>query len=167
MAMGNKCLPFLTGMLAAGLSNLFLGLSSLYWKVFHDMNAIALVGYRVVLSLATVTLILWVKRDLLALFHRLKLRQVVLHGCAAVLVATNWGGLYLGFDSRSGAGKRAGIARSPPWPIGAFELRGHSSLQSGAALRDRMRQRQFGVCWGMTCEQAYDGLGRQEQRRAR
>jgi|RhiMetStandDraft_4_1073278.scaffolds.fasta_scaffold05786_2 chloramphenicol-sensitive protein RarD len=91
MATGNKRLPFLTGMLAAGLSNLFLGLSSLYWRVFHDMNAIALVGYRVVLSLATVTLILWVKRDLLALFHRLKLRQVVLHGCAAVLVATNWG----------------------------------------------------------------------------
>lgn len=91
MARVNKRLPFLTGMLAAGLSNLFLGLSSLYWKVFHDMNAIALVGYRVMLSLATVTLILWLKRDLFALFQQLKLRQVMLHGYAAVLVAINWG----------------------------------------------------------------------------
>lgn len=91
MATGNKRLPFLGGMFAAGLSNLFLGLSSLYWRIFHDMNAIALVGYRVVLSLATVTLILWVRRDLFILFRRLKLRQILLHGSAAVLVAVNWG----------------------------------------------------------------------------
>jgi len=79
------------GLLAAIMSNLLLGLSSLYWKALGEVTPISLLGYRVFFSMLCVTLILLARRELKSLLLGLELRDVALHGAAALLVACNWG----------------------------------------------------------------------------
>ncbi|MCU1726825.1 hypothetical protein NTD86_07475 [Pseudomonas sp. 7P_10.2_Bac1] len=79
------------GLLAAIMSNLFLGFSSLYWKALGELSSISLLGYRVFISMLCVTLILLARKELRLLLFGLELRDVALHGTAALLVACNWG----------------------------------------------------------------------------
>ncbi|TDV70121.1 EamA family transporter [Pseudomonas sp. LP_7_YM] len=79
------------GLVAAITSNLLLGLSSLYWKALGELSSIALLGYRVLFSLMCVTLVLAAFRKLKPLLLTIKLKDLLLHGAAALLVACNWG----------------------------------------------------------------------------
>lgn len=79
------------GLLAAIMSNFFLGFSSLYWKALGEIPSISLLGYRVFFSMLCVTLILLARKELKFLLLGLELRDLALHGVAALLVACNWG----------------------------------------------------------------------------
>lgn len=79
------------GLVSAMSANLLLGLSSLYWKALGELSSIALLGYRVFFSLMCVTLVLAAVRELKPLLLTLRLKDLLVHGAAAVLVACNWG----------------------------------------------------------------------------
>lgn len=79
------------GVISAIVANIFLGLSSLFWKQLGALDAIALVGYRVFLSLATVAIILMVLRKFRGFFLHLDVRTIAVHVGAALLVSLNWG----------------------------------------------------------------------------
>jgi len=79
------------GVAAVLTSNFLLGASSLYWKVFAAIPAMALLGLRVLMSLLCVTLVLALRQELSPLLKSLTARDVLLHGAAALLVAVNWG----------------------------------------------------------------------------
>ncbi|MCD7039554.1 hypothetical protein LRQ11_21060 [Pseudomonas sp. MAFF 311095] len=74
----------------SGLAHFLLGASSLYWREFNEISPITLVAYRVILSSATLILII------LFLGHFKKLRNitpksVITHCMASILIAINWG----------------------------------------------------------------------------
>lgn len=79
------------GLLAAIISNVLLGLSSLYWKALDEISPFALLSYRVVFSTVSVTLILLARKELKCLLLEIKWKDISLHGAAAILVACNWG----------------------------------------------------------------------------
>lgn len=89
--MSNVRVGIKAGLLAAIMSNLLLGFSSLYWKALGELSSISLLGYRVFFSMLCVTLILLARKELKFLLLGLELRDVALHGIAALLVACNWG----------------------------------------------------------------------------
>ena len=79
------------GLLAAIISNVLLGLSSLYWKALDEMSPFALLSYRVVFSAVSVTFVLLARKELKCLLLEIKWKDISLHGAAAILVACNWG----------------------------------------------------------------------------
>lgn len=68
------------GLLAAIISNVLLGLSSLYWKALDEMSPFALLSYRVVFSTVSVTFILLARKELKCLLLEIKWKDVSLHG---------------------------------------------------------------------------------------
>ncbi|UVM53625.1 hypothetical protein LOY37_14695 [Pseudomonas sp. B21-012] len=89
-------------------ANIWLGGSALYWKALREVSPSVLVAYRVLLSLAVLMLALVLLGKLGALYRNLTLNSVVVHGVAALLLATNWG-LFIyasiqGFVLESGLG---------------------------------------------------------------
>ncbi len=72
-------------------ANVILGASSLYWKALGAIPATTLLGYRILVSLATIALVLAARRRLLAALTRLSLRLFLVHAAAACLVVVNWG----------------------------------------------------------------------------
>jgi len=74
----------------AVLANAILGASSIYWAVFAGVSPVALVGWRVIFSLALLLVVLAYLGKFTALIRRIGWRDIGLHALAAVLVAVNW-----------------------------------------------------------------------------
>jgi chloramphenicol-sensitive protein RarD len=72
-------------------ANLILGFSSLYWKLLAAIPPATLLGYRILLSLGTLALVMALLGRLRGLRSRLTLNILALHLVAAVLVVINWG----------------------------------------------------------------------------
>jgi chloramphenicol-sensitive protein RarD len=87
----NRHRHYFVGVLSGILANVLLGLSSIFWKYIGSLSAVALLGYRVYLSLLTVFLVVYAGRELRALFAQLNIRLLFLHAVAAMLIAINWG----------------------------------------------------------------------------
>jgi chloramphenicol-sensitive protein RarD len=76
---------------AAGVSaNIILGASSLYWRLLGSIAPATLVGYRILVSLATLFAIMWVSGRLRALPGSITPRVVMIHIAASCLVVLNW-----------------------------------------------------------------------------
>jgi chloramphenicol-sensitive protein RarD len=76
----------------AGVSaNIILGVSSVYWKALGAVSSTTLLGYRILVSLLILTVVLVVRRSFGRLFGVLSARLVLLHMSAAALVVINWG----------------------------------------------------------------------------
>ncbi|QBI05030.1 rarD protein [Pseudoduganella albidiflava] len=78
-------------MIAGVAANLFLGFSSLFWKELASVAPATLLGYRIVLSLATLVAVMALLGRFQGLGTRLTGRVVAIHAAAALLVAGNWG----------------------------------------------------------------------------
>ncbi|MDZ3994610.1 EamA family transporter [Pseudomonas sp. Teo4] len=89
--MSSRSFSTVAGLSAALVSNCLLGLSSLYWKALGVLPALVLLGYRVLISLLCVTLVLALRRELAPVLRGLTRRDLLLHGAAALFVAVNWG----------------------------------------------------------------------------
>lgn len=87
----NEHRHFLVGVLSGILANVLLGLSSVFWKYIGSLSAVALLSYRVYLSLLTVFLVVYAGRELRPFFAQLNIRLLFLHAVAAMLIAINWG----------------------------------------------------------------------------
>ena len=72
-------------------ANVILGASSIYWKALSSFTPLALLCYRILFSLITLSLILSVKKEALTLVKRISLKLVTVHIFAAALVVINWG----------------------------------------------------------------------------
>lgn len=72
-------------------ANLLLGLSSLFWKALAKIPPTTLLGYRILLSLATLVVVMAALGRLRGLRARLSLRILAIHSAAAMLVVVNWG----------------------------------------------------------------------------
>ncbi len=72
-------------------ANVILGASSIYWKALSSFTPLALLCYRILFSLITLSLILSVKKEALTLVKRISLKLVTVHIFAASLVLINWG----------------------------------------------------------------------------
>ncbi len=89
--MAGRAFATAAGLATALASNCLLGLSSLYWKALAALPALSLLGFRVLMSLLCVMVLLAVRRELSPLLRGLTRRDIFLHGAAALLVAANWG----------------------------------------------------------------------------
>lgn len=72
-------------------ANLILGFSSLYWKLLAAIPPTTLLGYRILLSLGTLALVMALLGRFRGLRSRLTLNILAIHLVAAVLVVINWG----------------------------------------------------------------------------
>ena len=77
--------------LAGVIANVILGASSLYWKALGDISPQALLCYRILISLVTITVVLTIKDELRSIINRVTLRLLIVHTLAAVFVVINWG----------------------------------------------------------------------------
>jgi chloramphenicol-sensitive protein RarD len=91
MLPSNRDRDFFIGALSGILANVLLGLSSVFWKYIGSLSAVALLSYRVYLSLLAVFLVVYAGRELRPLFAQLTIRLLFLHAGAAILIAINWG----------------------------------------------------------------------------
>ena len=91
MLPSNRGRHFFIAALSGVLANVLLGLSSVFWKYIGSLSALALLSYRVYLSLVTVFLVVYAGRELRPLFAQLNIRLLFLHAVAAILIAINWG----------------------------------------------------------------------------
>lgn len=76
--------------IVAGAANLLLGASSLYWRELDGIQIFILVAYRVLLSTAILSMLIFA----LKIHHQLKratIKIILLHGVASLLIAVNWG----------------------------------------------------------------------------
>ena len=71
-------------------ANILLGASSLYWRELGELPPQTLVTYRVLISLATVIMVIVASRNLSNL-RLLDLKTLFLHCVASLLLAINWG----------------------------------------------------------------------------
>ena len=78
------------GAMSALIANVFLGVSSVFWRSIGSINIIALVGYRVFLSCLIVLIVVLLRRRLKILVGFLSVRVVMIHCVAAILIAINW-----------------------------------------------------------------------------
>lgn len=88
--MTKSSLPYLLAAFSGSAANIFLGVSSIYWRELNQFTPQALVAYRVLLSLLTLAVIIGFShgfRDLM----KLNVRTLSLHCAASFLVAVNWG----------------------------------------------------------------------------
>ena len=90
MSVADRKLALSSGVASAVLANLFLGLSSLYWKAFGYQDALIVVSYRAALSLFTVALVLYVFRSRFSSAQRLTVPLFMIHCVASILLAVNW-----------------------------------------------------------------------------
>jgi chloramphenicol-sensitive protein RarD len=91
MLPSNRGRHFFIGALSGILANVLLGLSSVFWKYIGSLSALALLSYRVYLSLLMVFFVVYAGRELRSLFAQLNIRLIFLHVVAAILIAINWG----------------------------------------------------------------------------
>ena len=87
MPPSNSGRHFLIGALSGVLANVLLGLSSVFWKYIGSLSALALLSYRVYLSLLTVFLVVYVGRELRPLFAQINIRLLFIHAAAAILLS--------------------------------------------------------------------------------
>lgn len=78
------------GLAGAMVANIALGASSIFWKQFSYMSPYVLVGFRILLSLVTLALIIFCAGKFLQLKSLLTIRIAVIHASAAALIAINW-----------------------------------------------------------------------------
>jgi chloramphenicol-sensitive protein RarD len=71
-------------------ANLIFGASSLYWKMLAAISPGTLIGYRIVLSLATLIAVMSLLGHLRGLRSRLTRRILAIHMAAALFVVLNW-----------------------------------------------------------------------------
>ena len=81
----------LRAILAGIAANLFLGFSSLFWKALAALPPVTLLGYRILLSLATLAVVMAMVGRFRGLRARLTWRVLAIHAAAAGLVVINWG----------------------------------------------------------------------------
>lgn len=72
------------------LANAILGASAIYWALFAGVSPVALVGWRVVFSLALLFIVLAWLGKFVAFVRRIDARDIILHALAAVFVVVNW-----------------------------------------------------------------------------
>ena len=72
-------------------ANVILGASSIYWKALSSFTPLALLCYRILFSLLTLTIILLVKKEALTLVKKISLKLLSVHVFAAAFVVINWG----------------------------------------------------------------------------
>ncbi|MBB3220027.1 EamA family transporter [Pseudoduganella umbonata] len=72
-------------------ANLLLGFSALFWKALAALPPATLLGYRILLSLATLAVVMAVLGRFAGLHARLTWRILAIHAAAAGLVVINWG----------------------------------------------------------------------------
>ena len=72
-------------------ANVILGASSIYWKALSSFTPLALLCYRILFSLITLSLILLVKKEALTLAKKISLKLFTVHVVAAAFVVINWG----------------------------------------------------------------------------
>ncbi len=72
-------------------ANVILGASSIYWKALSSFTPLALLCYRILFSLLTLTIILLVKKEALTLVKKISLKLLTVHVFAAAFVVINWG----------------------------------------------------------------------------
>ncbi|GGZ08187.1 EamA family transporter [Pseudoduganella plicata] len=89
--MSAKRADHLLAILAGIAANLFLGLSSLFWKMLAAIAPTTLLGYRILLSLGTLAVVMAMLGRFRGLRTRLGVRILVIHAIAALLVVVNWG----------------------------------------------------------------------------
>ena len=122
--------------LAGVIANVILGVSSLYWKALGDISPQALLCYRILISLVTITAVLAFKEDLRSIINRVSLRLLMVHTLAAVFVVINWGTFILasinGHVLESGLGYL--LAPFVAITIGALALKEKISLSRLLAL---------------------------------
>jgi chloramphenicol-sensitive protein RarD len=110
--------------------------SSLYWKALGDISPQALLCYRILISLVTITVVLALKDDLRCIINRVSLRLLMAHTLAAVFVVINWGTFILasinGHVLESGLGYL--LAPFVAITIGALALKEKISLSRLLAL---------------------------------
>jgi chloramphenicol-sensitive protein RarD len=82
----NHVLAIIAGVTA----NLIFGFSSLFWKVLAAIPPATLLGYRVVLSLAMLIVVMAILGRFRGLRARLTPRIVLIHAVAALFVLVNW-----------------------------------------------------------------------------
>lgn len=83
----NHVLAMLSGVTA----NLLLGFSSLFWKVLAEIPPTTLLGYRILLSLATLAVVMAALGRFKGLRAQLNPRILAIHFVAAIFVVINWG----------------------------------------------------------------------------
>lgn len=92
--MHSPTLGLTTGMkavVASVTANVILGASSIYWKALSSFTPLALLCYRILFSLITLSLILLVKKEALTLAKKISLKLFTVHVVAAAFVVINWG----------------------------------------------------------------------------
>lgn len=77
-------------------ANFILGISSIYWAIFDNVNPIEIVGYRIFFSLITLLIVLLWLRRLRCFIQSVNLHTIYLHSFASILVAINLEYVYLG-----------------------------------------------------------------------
>lgn len=77
--------------LAGIAANLILGFSSLFWKTLAAIAPTTLLGYRILLSLGTLAIVMALLGRFRGLRARLTVRILAIHVVAALFVVINWG----------------------------------------------------------------------------
>lgn len=72
-------------------ANVILGASSIYWKALSSFSPLALLCYRILFSLITLSIILLVKKEAHTLAKKISPKLLTVHMFAAALVVINWG----------------------------------------------------------------------------
>lgn len=76
---------------AGVIANVILGLSSLYWRELAAIPATTLLGYRISLSLATLSIVMVLSGRFRGIQKKITEKSIAIHGAAAVLLVVNWG----------------------------------------------------------------------------
>lgn len=104
----SKKTPIVAGVVSALAANIFLGVSSIFWKSIGSVGVVSLVCYRVFLSCLVVLSIVLLRRRLKFLYSVLTVRVVIVHCVAAAFIAINWwvfiGASVRGYVLESGIG---------------------------------------------------------------
>jgi chloramphenicol-sensitive protein RarD len=86
--MENKSLT--SGLLAIS-ANFILGVSSIYWAIFNNIDPVEIVAFRIIFSLIVLLFILFWLKKVNYFFQSINLYSIYLHSIASILVAINWG----------------------------------------------------------------------------
>ena len=81
----------MTAILSGITANLILGFSSLFWKMLAAIPPTTLLGYRILLSLGTLAIVMALLGRFRGLRARLTVRILAIHIVAALFVVINWG----------------------------------------------------------------------------
>jgi len=91
MAAAPKMFSYAAAAASGVVANILLGLSSLYWKELAAIPATTLLGYRIILSLVTLSIVMASLGRFKAIQRRITRKNLRIHSAAAALVVINWG----------------------------------------------------------------------------